>query len=77
QLVHFCGLQSTLLGLIAEGLKQMGAPVPPGIGSVALSMATAQQKLNELLGANYDRLSPEAQQAIREILEEDQWPKSR
>jgi hypothetical protein len=69
RLVHYCGLQSQLLGLIAEGLKQMGAPVPPGVGATALTMAGAQQKVHELLGANYDRLSPEAQQAMHEILE--------
>jgi hypothetical protein len=68
QLVRFCGLQSTMIGLIAGQLKQLSDSAPPGVGNVALALAAAHRDLVALVAEEHDDLPPEARKVIIEIL---------
>ena len=76
QLVRFCGLQSTMIGLIAGQLKQLSSSAPPGVGNVALALAASQRDLIALVAQEHDDLPPEAREAVVEILGGNQWPPS-
>ena len=76
QLVRFCGLQSTMIGLIAGQLKHLSDSAPPGVGNVALALAASQRDLVALIAEEHDDLPPEARKVIIEVLGGNQWPPS-
>ena len=77
ELIRFCGLQNTMISLIAGQLKQLDVPAPPGVGVVALTTATAYRDVLALITQEIEYLPADTQKAITETLGGDQWLKSR
>jgi len=74
-LTRFCGLQSTMISLIAGQLKQLSASAPPGVGNVALALAAAQRDLLTLIADEFYDLPAEAREAAVDILGGKSWPR--
>lgn len=74
-LTRFCGLQNTMISLIASQLKQLSNTAPPGVGNVALALAAAQRDLLALIAEEYEDLPAEAKAAAVDILGGKAWPR--